>query len=852
MPRNSAFKKATRAIAKTHKFFSYESPYPTLVRESEPCYGPCCAGLSIPSPFASAGASAVAPARAKRAGVIDSGKLSEISLLEKVSALEQRESDEIKADVSESPDDDDDHNDDKHAVPGKTDKDGFCGCKYCLGAQSAGVMHSCNPQDTAAVATLTQAKDEGDRAAARKFLSQAEKSRHQAENHRRADTGGSVDFEAETEKSLEELQEQVLAKRELRNVLRWAGNTILNAKGPLGGKALQQLMATLIASAKAGSVARLIKDTAKPKAPQREIIIDPERTETTLSSGEQASDQIEALRTAIVEAGVEEASMREMLKKWRDQLQACAKQSSHAVTVDAEQQEKIQQTMIKPPLTDHEYEKVSSRRLYIDGVLPHFPKDDVVQVLRGYGEVENIQVISHFRNQEKCWLGLFTMATSKAADAARKGLNGKVIGGHAWIVDKPPDARLMKIIQTQLKKVREAKFPPHSKKDKEQEHTPKEPHLSYVDKEYLSNRLQQMTGKEKIEVAEIISAYIPALKGVSKYNVPVSFDKLSDVVLLKLLGYLWKRFGCDSGDPRSRKVSQLAEGLGLPQSPAARSQIGKSSKQKESSGSLTEDGDNRKRRRAVTKWDILRGLKCAAEEFLEIGIAMADKQYVRFNSPSVANAPNLPTGAYTILRDAILAENVGNLLNRIRDQESGLRLRRTLPRRPPGHQPDDVGIENQSETMRAVSDDTVVRRWKSLKRDFPDVAAMIAKLQSERSQIQAWITSERGLSSSRHYIVAADDESVDAIAEALGDKDPHVSDDLAVFTGCLAAVNKDARFQLKKPEQEETDPKEIRHRELLELSKKIIGRYPGLGKLIMWETRMPYHPDHEEAQFGDE
>jgi hypothetical protein len=88
---------------------------------------------------------------------------------------------------------------------------------------------------------------------------------------------------------------------------------------------------------------------------------------------------------------------------------------------------------------------------------------------------------------------------------------------------------------------------------------------------------------------------------------------------------------------------------------------------------------------------------------------------------------------------------------------------------------------------------------------------------------------------------------VGAIVEALGDKNPYVSDDLAVFTRRLAAINKDARFQLKKLEQEETDPKEIRHRELLELSKKIIGRYPGLGKLIMLETRMPYHPDHEEG-----
>lgn len=852
MPRNSAFKKATRAIAKTREFFSYESPYPTVVPTSEPCSGPCCAGLSIPSPFAPAEAPTTSPARAKKTGVIVSENPPEISLLEKVTALQQPELPEIESNESDSSDDGDDDDQNKHAVPGKTEKDGFCGCETCLATPSAGVRHSCNPQDEAAVPALKQAEDQRDRAAARKLLSRAEMKRQQAENHSLADAAGSMDLEGGIEKSLEELQEQVSAGRELRIVLRWAFKKILNVTVPLGDRALQQLMTMLTTSAEAGSMARLMKDAARAKAVQRATFVDPELTEATLSSGEQASDQIDALWTAIFEAGVVEVSMRKILKSWREQLQAFAKQSAHAAPVEPEQQEKILHTITKALLTDHEYDKVSSRSLYIDGVLPHFSKEDVVQVLRRYGEVYNSQVISHPRNQETCWLGFFTMATSKAADAARKDLNGKVVGGHAWIVDKPPDARLMRIIQARLKRVREAKLPPHLNKNKEQEHPKTEPRLSYADKEYLSNRLQQMTRKEKNEVAEIISADIPAVKGVSKYKIPVDLDKLSDVVLLKLLAYFWRRFGCASGDPRSRNASQLAEGREIPQVSAERPQIGKSSKQKATSESIAKDGGHINRGRAITKWDLLRGLKRAAEEFLEIGTAMTKEQYVRFNDPSVMSAPNLPTGAYTILRDSILAGNIANLLKRVHDEERGLRLRPTLSGLPLVHQPDRKGTLNQAETIRAARRDPVARRWKTLKRDFPDVAAMISKLQPDRSQVQAWITSGRHLSTPRRYIVAADNESADAIAQALGGKDAHVPDDLAAFTRRLAEINKDARFQLKKPEQEEIDSKEIRCRELLELSTKIIGRYPGLGKLIMLETEMPYHPSHEEGQFENE
>jgi hypothetical protein len=409
----------------------------------------------------------------------------------------------------------------------------------------------------------------------------------------------------------------------------------------------------------------------------------------------------------------------------------------------------------------------------------------------------------------------------------------------------------MRIIQAQLKKAREAKLSPHSKKDNEQEHTTTKPRLNYADKEYLSDRLQQMTRKERNEVAEIISADIPAVKGALKHGAPVDLEELSDVVLLKLLAYFGGRFDCAPADPQSGNISQLTHGSDLLQIPAGQPQMGKSSKQKEMSRSVITDRNSKGRGRAVTKWDLLRGLRGAAEEFLEIGTTMASEQRVRFNDPSVMSAPNLPTGAYTILRDSILADNVGKLLNRVQDEERERRLRRPLPGRPLVNQSDGKDVPHQAETTRVARSDPVVRRWKALKRDFPSVAAMISTLPPERSPIRVWTTSGRHVSPSRHYIVAADDESADAIAQALQGKNPHVPDNLAAFTKRLAEINKDARFQLKKFE-EGADSKEPRRRELLELRTNIIGRYPGLGKWLMLETEMPYHPDHEEGQVEDE
>ena len=246
------------------------------------------------------------------------------------------------------------------------------------------------------------------------------------------------------------------------------------------------------------------------------------------------------------------------------------------------------------------------------------------------------------------------------------------------------------------------------------------------------------------------------------------------------------------------------------------------------SKSLTVGADNKKRTGAITKWDLLRGLKCAAEEFLEIGAAMTDEQFRIFVDDSVLNAPNLPTGAYTILRNNLLAENIGNLLVQRRKGDS-------------------KGGIKQFGSIRSTCQDPVARRWRTLKRDFPDIPSMISKLQPERDQIQLWLKSGEGLLSSSLCIVAADEKSSDAIAQALANKDIHdEKDDIAAFTKRLAEINKDARFQIEKPDPTNSGQGEIRCKELLELIYKILRRYPGLSMAVGSKWELPYLPDNEE------
>jgi hypothetical protein len=339
------------------------------------------------------------------------------------------------------------------------------------------------------------------------------------------------------------------------------------------------------------------------------------------------------------------------------------------------------------------------------------------------------------------------------------------------------------------------------------------------------------------EVLEIIGRESIAAEGTLKNQMGVNIDYLSNGVLLRLLDFFESYVSHAADDSQSRSASPKSRVLEKLKGVLAEHvlEVGSDkSSQTEDIPTVEEElASERKRKRAVTKWDLLRGLKSAAEEYLKIAIALADEQFERFTDPSVMNAPNLPTGEYSILRNDLLAENIGRLLVRLRDGN-------------------DNGDLNQSENIRAAVRDPVARRWKTLRRDFPDVSNMISKLNPIRDDIRAWIATGRRLAPRFLYIDAADEKSHAAIAKALGDKDVHGLEDLAAFTRRLAGVDKDARFRLDKPGPAKVDPREAQWSEFLDLGIKTIERYPGLSRLIGLETRLPYHPNHEEQHFEDE
>jgi hypothetical protein len=132
MPRNSAFKKATKAFARTREFFSYESPYPTVVPAGETCHGPCCARICTAASASSASAEAEAEAEASAPAPGNKPVV-----VEPPETPLREEKGDSESDESESSDEDD-----EHAIPDENDTaHDSCDCKTCLAARFAGVNH---------------------------------------------------------------------------------------------------------------------------------------------------------------------------------------------------------------------------------------------------------------------------------------------------------------------------------------------------------------------------------------------------------------------------------------------------------------------------------------------------------------------------------------------------------------------------------------------------------------------------------------------------------------------------------------------------------------------------------------
>lgn len=231
--------------------------------------------------------------------------------------------------------------------------------------------------------------------------------------------------------------------------------------------------------------------------------------------------------------------------------------------------------------------------------------------------------------------------------------------------------------------------------------------------------------------------------------------------------------------------------------------------------------------RAVTKWDLLRGLKSASEEFVSIALPMPTYGYDRFIS--LLGASNIPTGAYSILSDKILADSIGKvMISTFKETRAGC----------------------NSYFMKlpsATKNDPAAKRLRALRRDFPAWWIMVRESKIERDGMLEWMNT--GCRSGRKInIVPANEDSVDAITEALDDQaELYGEDEFAAFAKRLEAIDKDARFHVRKGEEvPKVDSMKIRFDELNKLTADIFSQYPGLYEVVIGKVDSPYHQDHEE------
>jgi len=214
---------------------------------------------------------------------------------------------------------------------------------------------------------------------------------------------------------------------------------------------------------------------------------------------------------------------------------------------------------------------------------------------------------------------------------------------------------------------------------------------------------------------------------------------------------------------------------------------------------------------------------------------MRDDKFARFVHPTVLAAPNLPTGAYQILRNEILANSIGGvLLNGHRTLEA-YRLARMR--------------QNQ-----AGKNDPIARRWRTLMRDFPHVLAMVEVIHPEREEMRALIGTGPNLGGMFVDIIPANKESVDAVKKAIKcHEDLSCSDGLVAFTKRLAIIDKDARFHVRKVSgAAQVELKKARYNELVQRGEQLKSRFPGLWAWVTSESNQRYHPIVEEAAFRPE
>lgn len=212
-------------------------------------------------------------------------------------------------------------------------------------------------------------------------------------------------------------------------------------------------------------------------------------------------------------------------------------------------------------------------------------------------------------------------------------------------------------------------------------------------------------------------------------------------------------------------------------------------------------------------------MRWASERFLSIAIPMNDRQYAMLTDKSVLDAPNMPTGAYTILRNELLAHHIERVV-------------KSASFKP--------GSDDQVATG---SNNPVTRRWRTLNRDFPSVQSLIEGIQPERKAMRTHMDPMAA-----RRIVPADEKSRKACDEATK-RAKDRNETIATFAHRLREIDASARFVVEVPQFSKAaiDEMQAQAKELSKLSEETFEERPGLKMLFLGGKKLPYHPDDEEV-----
>ena len=143
-------------------------------------------------------------------------------------------------------------------------------------------------------------------------------------------------------------------------------------------------------------------------------------------------------------------------------------------------------------------------------------------------------------------------------------------------------------------------------------------------------------------------------------------------------------------------------------------------------GEIGDDGGNPGKKPAMkfTRWSLLHGLRSVAMEHLRSGVTMDDAEFERHISPDFLEAPHRPTGVYRVIRTDLLTGSISRVMEKERSTNTNTNTNTNTGEASTGR--DDP-------QNRCHSQDNVTRRWRALKRIFPDLDWMVSEVVKERA-----------------------------------------------------------------------------------------------------------------------